>query len=292
MVASKDPEIEQPGPDDVYRVGVAGVIARMLKMPDGTLRILVQSGAARAHRRLHRHRALPRRAHPRGARRRRAVLGAGGAHAAHPDHLLEHHRGRSLPARGAADRDRERRRPRGARPHDRRLAADQGRGEAGAARGARRHQAAAPPVGDPRARARGDGARLEDPVRGPVRDGQDPARVLPARAAEGDPAGAGRGGRDPGRDQRAARADRGGRPARGRAQAGRARAVTTREAAAGGSRVRRDPHLPRVDRLAALEQVDRGQPRHRPRAQDRSTPTTTTSRRSRSGSSTTSRCAS
>src|SRR5687767_12617008 len=45
MVASKDSEIEQPGPDDVYRVGVAGVIARMLKMPDGTLRILVQSGA-------------------------------------------------------------------------------------------------------------------------------------------------------------------------------------------------------------------------------------------------------
>jgi ATP-dependent Lon protease len=44
MVASKDPEVEQPGPDDLYRVGVAGIIARMLKMPDGTLRILVQGG--------------------------------------------------------------------------------------------------------------------------------------------------------------------------------------------------------------------------------------------------------
>ncbi len=44
MVAGKDPEIEEPGPDDVYRVGVAGTIARMLKMPDGTLRILVQGG--------------------------------------------------------------------------------------------------------------------------------------------------------------------------------------------------------------------------------------------------------
>ena len=44
MVASKDPEIEQPGPDDLYRVGVAGTIARMLRMPDGTLRILVQGG--------------------------------------------------------------------------------------------------------------------------------------------------------------------------------------------------------------------------------------------------------
>jgi ATP-dependent Lon protease len=44
MVASKDPEIENPGPGDVYRVGVAGVVARMLKVPDGTLRILVQGG--------------------------------------------------------------------------------------------------------------------------------------------------------------------------------------------------------------------------------------------------------
>jgi ATP-dependent Lon protease len=42
MVASKDAENENPGPDDVYEIGVAGVIARMLKVPDGTLRILVQ----------------------------------------------------------------------------------------------------------------------------------------------------------------------------------------------------------------------------------------------------------
>src|SRR5437763_1310608 len=44
MVASKNPEIETPGPEDLYRVGVAGVVARMLKVPDGTLRILVQGG--------------------------------------------------------------------------------------------------------------------------------------------------------------------------------------------------------------------------------------------------------
>jgi ATP-dependent Lon protease len=46
MVASRDPEKEQPGPDDLYRVGVVGAIARMIKVPDGTLRILVQ-GAQR-----------------------------------------------------------------------------------------------------------------------------------------------------------------------------------------------------------------------------------------------------
>ncbi len=44
MVASRDSEIEEPGSGDLYPVGVAGTIARMLKMPDGTLRILVQGG--------------------------------------------------------------------------------------------------------------------------------------------------------------------------------------------------------------------------------------------------------
>jgi ATP-dependent Lon protease len=44
MVASRDPEKEEPGPDDLYDIGVAGTVARMLKVPDGTLRILVQGG--------------------------------------------------------------------------------------------------------------------------------------------------------------------------------------------------------------------------------------------------------
>ena len=44
MVASKDPEAEEPGPEQLYDVGVAGVVARMLKVPDGTLRVLVQGG--------------------------------------------------------------------------------------------------------------------------------------------------------------------------------------------------------------------------------------------------------
>src|SRR4051794_650211 len=44
MVASKNAELDTPGADDLYRVGVAGVVARMLKVPDGSLRILVQGG--------------------------------------------------------------------------------------------------------------------------------------------------------------------------------------------------------------------------------------------------------
>jgi ATP-dependent Lon protease len=42
MAASRDPEAEEPGPDQIHSVGVAGVVARMLKVPDGTIRILVQ----------------------------------------------------------------------------------------------------------------------------------------------------------------------------------------------------------------------------------------------------------
>jgi ATP-dependent Lon protease len=46
MAASRTGDDEEPGPDDVYRVGVAGVVARMLKVPDGSVRILVH-GAQR-----------------------------------------------------------------------------------------------------------------------------------------------------------------------------------------------------------------------------------------------------
>ena len=54
--------------------------------------------------------------------------------------------------------------------------------------------------------------------------------------------------------------------ARGRPQAGRPRALAAGEAPAGGGRARRHPHLPGVDRVAAVGQAHRGQPRPRARA--------------------------
>ncbi|HEX6667884.1 MAG TPA: endopeptidase La [Solirubrobacterales bacterium] len=42
MVASRDPELEEPGPEDLYEVGVVGAVSRMIKIPDDSLRILVQ----------------------------------------------------------------------------------------------------------------------------------------------------------------------------------------------------------------------------------------------------------
>ena len=44
LVASRDAELEEPGPGDLHQVGVTGFVARMLKVPDGSIRILVQAG--------------------------------------------------------------------------------------------------------------------------------------------------------------------------------------------------------------------------------------------------------
>jgi ATP-dependent Lon protease len=47
ICAQKDEQTEDPGPDDVYQTGTVALIMRMLKMPDGRLKVLVQ-GISRA----------------------------------------------------------------------------------------------------------------------------------------------------------------------------------------------------------------------------------------------------
>jgi ATP-dependent Lon protease len=47
LAAQKDQELEEPGAADIYQVGTAAVIMRMLKLPDGRIRVLVQ-GLGRA----------------------------------------------------------------------------------------------------------------------------------------------------------------------------------------------------------------------------------------------------
>lgn len=42
LVAQKVLEVENPSPQDIYRVGTVGLITRMLKLPDGRIKILVQ----------------------------------------------------------------------------------------------------------------------------------------------------------------------------------------------------------------------------------------------------------
>src|SRR5579859_1562107 len=42
LVAQKSAEIEQAGPDDIFKIGTVARIARMIRMPDGTIQIIVQ----------------------------------------------------------------------------------------------------------------------------------------------------------------------------------------------------------------------------------------------------------
>ncbi len=42
VVAQKRAEVESPGPDDLYRVGAAATILKLIKMPDGSVSIVIQ----------------------------------------------------------------------------------------------------------------------------------------------------------------------------------------------------------------------------------------------------------
>src|SRR5438034_8589050 len=53
LVTVRDPEVEQPGWDDLHEIGTAAVVHKMIRVPDGTLRILVQGvGRVRLERRM------------------------------------------------------------------------------------------------------------------------------------------------------------------------------------------------------------------------------------------------
>ncbi len=42
LVAQKSADIEQAGPEDIFKIGTVSRIARMIRMPDGTIQIIVQ----------------------------------------------------------------------------------------------------------------------------------------------------------------------------------------------------------------------------------------------------------
>ena len=42
LLASRDPELETPGPEDLYTVGTVATVHRLFRAPDGTIRLLVQ----------------------------------------------------------------------------------------------------------------------------------------------------------------------------------------------------------------------------------------------------------
>ena len=135
-------------------------------------------------------------------------------------------------------------------------------GAAGRA-GPRRAPAAGRRPADQRAEPAGDG--VPDPLRGPEGGRPEPAGVLPARAAEDDPEGAGRDRvRQQGRG-RAAGEDRPGGDARGRRRTGPQGAGAPAPDALRRARGGRHPHLHRVAGGPPLVRAHRGQPGHQRR---------------------------
>src|ERR1700679_2849959 len=42
LTAQKDPECEDPKADDIYQIGTLAEVMQMLKLPDGTVKVLVE----------------------------------------------------------------------------------------------------------------------------------------------------------------------------------------------------------------------------------------------------------
>ena len=42
LVAQKDANVDEPGQDDIYRFGTIANILQLLKLPDGTVKVLVE----------------------------------------------------------------------------------------------------------------------------------------------------------------------------------------------------------------------------------------------------------
>jgi ATP-dependent Lon protease len=45
LVTSRNPDLEQPGPDDLYLIGTVAIVHRLFRAPDGTIRLVVQGMA-------------------------------------------------------------------------------------------------------------------------------------------------------------------------------------------------------------------------------------------------------
>ncbi|STT01783.1 DNA-binding ATP-dependent protease La [Klebsiella pneumoniae] len=49
LVAQKEASTDEPGVNDLFTVGTVASILQMLKLPDGTVKVLVEGAAACSH---------------------------------------------------------------------------------------------------------------------------------------------------------------------------------------------------------------------------------------------------
>src|SRR5690554_1889600 len=48
LVAQQDASTDEPGPDDVFEMGTLATVLQMLRLPDGTVKVLVEGNARAA----------------------------------------------------------------------------------------------------------------------------------------------------------------------------------------------------------------------------------------------------
>ncbi len=251
LVTQKNAAQDDPTPADIYSVGTIGTVLQLLKLPDGTVKVLVEGGQRASITKFSENDDfLP------GARRadRREGRRGAGARGAGPHRRVAvravHQAQQEDPA-GSAGLDQPDRRSRQAGRYGRLPSGAEDPREAGASGD-----------GDGR-RAAGAGLRLHGrrdrrPAGGEAHpqprqaaDGEDAARVLPERTAQGDPEGAGRGGGRPRRNRRARGPDQQDQPVQGSAREGDGGAE---EAA------HHEPDVGRSDGRAQLPRLDRRSP--------------------------------
>ncbi len=65
LIAQKQADVDDPKGDDLYRIGTVATILQLLKLPDGTVKVLVEGVERASVEALHRGRVLHRRCHHR-----------------------------------------------------------------------------------------------------------------------------------------------------------------------------------------------------------------------------------
>ena len=296
VFTQREASVEEPLQDDLYPIGTATHIHKMFKLPDGSLRLIVQGLARVRLDRIVQTRPVPA---GRGHRRRRAAARRGSPR----DRRAAAQHQEQLPAGRVAVAAAVRRPPGARRQHHRsgqarrlhRLEPDDHRHR----RSSRRCSTTLD------IRARMDalnrilikelevlelGSKIQSQVQSEVGKNQreyflrEQIKAIQKELGEGRRAGQG--------NRRAAREDRRRRHARRGQEGSAARARSAVEDAGRRGRVHGVAHLPRLAGRAAVGQAHRGLDRPASAPRRCSTPITPASRRSRTASSSTSRCAS
>ena len=193
LAAQTQAKTNDPTREDIFAIGTIGTIIQLLRLPDGTVKVLVEGKRARAH---HALRRRPSRSswcevedvdEPR--RRRRRGRGADALGAGDVRELRQAQQ--AHPARDARCSVQHDRRPGAARRHDRRAPRRSSSND-------KQELLETPIAGEaPRDALRADAGRdrdspgrEEDPHARQEADGEDAEGVLPQRADAGDPEGA------------------------------------------------------------------------------------------------------